>query len=192
MLDLVATLTWRRPKLVLALVGAFVLIAGAVGHDVEQHLKAAGFTDSASQSERATALLREELGYDASPAIVVLVRNRGGGKLDVAEPAVRREVDRIGQALTDTRFVGHVVNPLRDRREGAALIERDGDSLVITAGLSTQDIESDGGEAAEDAKRRIGDSPLDVRMGGFAVSFNEVNDETRADLTTAEMIAFPR
>ena len=191
MLDRVATLTWRRPKLVLALVGAFVVIAGAFGYDVERHLKAAGFTDSASQSERATELLRNELGYDPSPAIVVLVRDRGGGRLDVAQPAVRREVDRIAQALTDTRYVGHVTNPLRDRREGAALLERDGESLVITAGLSTQDVESDGGEAAEEAQRRIGASPLDVRMGGFAVSFNEVNDETREDLTRAEMIAFP-
>lgn len=191
MLDRIATLTWRHPKLVLALVGAFMVVAGGLGYDVEHRLKAAGFTDSASQSERATALLHEELGYDPSPAIVVLVRDPGGGRLDVADPAVRAEVDRISRALTDTRHVGHVVNPLRDRREGAALIERDGRSLVVTAGLSTQDVESDGGLAAEEARRRIGDSPLDVRMGGFAVSFNEVNDETREDLTRAEMIAFP-
>lgn len=191
MLDRIATLTWRRPRLVLALVAAFVAIAGAVGYDVEDHLKAAGFTDSASQSERATELLREELGYDANPAIVVLVRDPDGGRLDVAAPSVRREVDRISAALERTRHVGHVVNPLRDRREGAALIESDGRSLVISAGLSTQDVESDGGDAAEEARRRIGDSPLDVRMGGFAVSFNEVNDETREDLTRAEMIAFP-
>jgi RND superfamily putative drug exporter len=191
MLDRIATLTWRRPKLVLALVGVFVVLAGAFGYNVEHHLKAAGFTDSASQSERATELLRSELGYDASPAIVVLVRNPGGGRLEVTTPAVRREIDRISQALTDTRYVGHVVNPLRDRVEGAALLERGGESLVITAGLSTQDVESDGGEAAEEAQRRIGDSPLDVTMGGFAVSFNEVNDETREDLTRAELIAFP-
>jgi RND superfamily putative drug exporter len=191
MLDRVATLTWKRPKLVLALVGVFVVVAGGLGYNVETHLKAAGFTDSASQSERATEILRDALGYDASPAIVVLVREPGGGRLDVTDPAVRSEVDRISQALTDTRYVGHVVNPLRDRREGRDLIEPDGRSLVITAGLSTQDIESDGGLAAEDAKKRIGDSPLDVRMGGFAVSFNEVNDETREDLTRAEMIAFP-
>ena len=191
MLDRVATLTWRRPRLVLALVAAFVTVAGAVGYDVEHHLKAAGFTDSASQSERATELLREELGYDANPAIVVLVRDPDGGRLDVAAPSVRREVDRISSALERTRHVGHVVNPLRDRREGAALIESDGRSLVISAGLSTQDVESDGGDAAEEAQRRIGESPLDVRMGGFAVSFNEVNDETREDLTRAEMIAFP-
>jgi RND superfamily putative drug exporter len=190
-LDLVAKLTWRRPKLVLALVGVFALVAGGLGYDVEHHLKAAGFTDSASQSERATALLHDELGYDASPGIVVLVRARGGGRLDVTRPAVRREVARISGALADTRYVGHVVNPLRDRRAGAQLFEPDGRSLLIAASLSTQDIESDGGLAAEDAKRRIGASPLDVSMGGFAVSFNEVNDVTRADLTTAELIAFP-
>ena len=191
MLDRIATLTWQRPKLVLALVGVFVVIAGGFGYDVESHLKAAGFTDSDSQSERATELLRDELGYDPTPAIVVLVRDPGGGRLAVEDPAVRREVDRISQALADTRHVGHVINPLRDRREGAALLERDGESLVISAGLSTPDVESDGGDAAEEAQRRIGDSPLDVRMGGFAVSFNEVNDETREDLTRAELIAFP-
>ena len=191
MLDLVAKLTWQRPKLVLALVGVFVVIAGGLGYDVEHHLKAAGFTDSASQSERATALLHRELGYEATPGIVVLVRDPRGGRLDVSRPAVRAEGDRFSRALGAARVVGHVANPLRDRRAAAALRARDGRSLVIAASLSTKDVESDGGLAAEDARRRIGASPLDVGMGGFAVSFNEVNDETRADLTTAELIAFP-
>jgi RND superfamily putative drug exporter len=191
MLDLVAKLTWQRPKLVLALAAIFVVVAGGLGYDVEHRLKAAGFTDPASQSERATAVDLEALGYNASPGIVVLVRNPGGGRLDVAGAPVRREVDRISRALEQTKFVGHVVNPLRDRREGRDLIEPNGRSLVIAAHLATQDVESDGGEAAEDAQRRIGDSPLDVRMGGFATSFNEVNDQTRKDLTTAELIAFP-
>jgi RND superfamily putative drug exporter len=202
MLDAIAALTWHKPKLVLALVGVFVAVAGAFGYDVENHLKAAGFTDSASQSERATTFLRHELGYDASPGIVVLVRNPGGGRLDVSSQAVRDEVGRISGALRETRFVGHVVNPLVDREAATQLIERDtrspggsqgtgGDSLIIAAALSTQDIESDGGEAAEEARRRIGHSSLDVGLGGFGVSFNEVNDETRKDLTRAELIAFP-
>ena len=198
MLGRIASLTWQRPKLVLSLVAVFVVLAGAFGYDVEHHLKAAGFTDPASQSEQATALMREELGYDVSPGIVVLVRAPGGGKLDVDSPAVRSEVDRIAAALADTRHVGHVINPLRDGPAAATLIERDrdslgtgADSLAIAASLSTGDIESDGGEAAEEARKRIGDSPLEVGMGGFAVSFNEVNDETREDLTRAELIAFP-
>jgi RND superfamily putative drug exporter len=191
MLERVADLTWQRPKLVLALVAAFVVIAGALGRDVEDHLKAAGFTDSASESERATALLRDSLGYDANAGIVVLVRARDGGRLDVKRPAVRREVGRLAGQLGKARHVGRVVNPLQDRRLGAALLARDGRSLVLSGHLSSQDVEDEGGEAADDAKRLLRSRALDVSIGGFAASFNEVNDQTRSDLTKAELIAFP-
>jgi RND superfamily putative drug exporter len=190
-LERVASLTWRRPKLVLGLVGVFVALAGGFGHDVERHLKAAGLTDSASESERATAFARSELGYDASPAMIALVRAPGGGRLDLSRASVRREVRRITRALSKTRYVGHVTSPLRGGRAGAALRERNGRSLVIAAHLATQDVEHDGGVATRDAKRRIGRSSLDVRLGGFAVSFEEIADQTRTDLARAELIAFP-
>ncbi len=32
---------------------------------------------------------------------------------------------------------------------------------------------------------------LDVAMTGYATGFNDVNDQTRKDLTKAELIAFP-
>src|SRR3954469_12023950 len=108
MLDRISNLTWRRPRLVLGLVGVFVVVAGALGHDVEHHLKAAGFTDSSSESERATRLLRHDLGYDATPGIVLLVRAPNGGRLDVKRPAVRREVDRVSRELARAKYVGHV------------------------------------------------------------------------------------
>jgi uncharacterized membrane protein YdfJ with MMPL/SSD domain len=191
MLERIATLTWRRPKLVLALVGAFVVIAATLGRNLEDHLQPAGFTDSASESERATALLREELGYDPNPGIVLLVRDRDGGRLDVSSPAVRREVSRISDALARAKHVGRVVNPLEDRRRSRLLITEDGRSLVLLGHLSSEDPESDGGEAAEDARRRLGSDTLDVGVAGFATSFDEVNDQTREDLTKAELIAFP-
>ncbi|HEV2723552.1 MAG TPA: MMPL family transporter [Thermoleophilaceae bacterium] len=191
MLKRIADLTWRRPKLVLALVAAFAVVAVGVGRDVEDHLKAAGFTDSASESERATALLRGALGYDANPGIVLLVRARNGGRLDTASPSVRREVRRLSRELATVEHVGRVVDPLDDPRRGRALIARDGRSLVIAGHLSTQDVEEEGGKAAEDAKERVVSEELDVSTGGFAPSFNEVNDQTRDDLTKAEMIAFP-
>ena len=62
---------------------------------------------------------------------------------------------------------------------------------MIAGHLSTQDVEDEGGEAAEDARDRIASDTLQVSMGGFAPSFNEVNDQTRSDLTKAELIAFP-
>jgi uncharacterized membrane protein YdfJ with MMPL/SSD domain len=191
MLDGIASLTWRRPRTVLACLGAFVVLAVAFGHNVEHHLKAAGFTDGASQSERATALLRSTLGYEPTPGIALLVRPRAGGTLDLLDPRVLSEVERIAAGLRRARFVGRVVDPLADAGAGRTLIARDGRSLVIAGFLTTGDVENDGAAAAEDAKRLTRSRLLSVAIGGFAPSFHEVNDQTRADLTKAELIAFP-
>jgi putative drug exporter of the RND superfamily len=187
----IADLTWRHPKRVLAAVAAFAVLAIALGHNVEQHLKAAGFTDSASESERATVLLRDSLGYNPNPAIVLVVRAPDGGRLDTASPALRRQVAALSRRVAGVEYVGRVVDPLRDRRAATQLIARDGESLAVVAYLSTTDIEDAGGYAAEGVEPLLASSPLDVQMGGFAPGFNETNDQTRADLTKAELIAFP-
>jgi RND superfamily putative drug exporter len=188
--DRIADLTWTRPKLVLALVGVFALVAVAFGHDVEHHLKAAGFTDSSSESEVASRTLGGALGYDANPGLELLVRAPGGGPLRVNSPAVRREVARLSREVSRVEYVGHVDNPLRDRR-AAELIARDGRSLVISVHLNTTDIEDKGGIVAEDVAPLAESSSLDVAMGGFAAGFNDTNDQTKKDLTKAELIAFP-
>ncbi len=187
----VADLTWKHPKLVLGVVAVFVLVAATLGRDVESHLKAAGFTDSSSESERATKLLRDSLGYDPNPAIVLVVRAPGGGRLDPTSPAVRREVTRLSTEMERVQYIGHVVNPLADPRAGAQLIARDGKSLAITGHLTTVDIEDAGGIAAEGVEPLAASSNLDVAMGGFAPGFNDTNDQTREDLTKSELIAFP-
>lgn len=186
----VADLTWKRPKLVLAVVGIFALLAIAVGHDVERHLKAAGFTDPSSESEVATQTLREGFGYDPNPAIVLVVRSPDGGRLELARRAVRDDVNRLAAQVAKVEYVGHVANPLREPR-ARELIARDGRSLVVAADLSTNDVEDAGGVAAERVKEIADASPLEVSEAGFAQGFNETNDQTRRDLTKAELIAFP-
>ncbi len=190
-MDRIADLTWQHPKRVLAAVGIFFLVAVAFGHDVEHHLKAAGFTDPSSESEKATNLLTGALGYDPNPGIALVVRAPGGGPLDTQSPSVRREVGRLSGEMAKAEYVGRVVNPLRDRRAGAGLIAADGRSLIVVGNLSTADAENAGGIAAEQVQPAIERSKLDVSMGGFAPSFNEVNDQTKTDLTKAELIAFP-
>src|SRR4051794_5924974 len=167
----VADLTWKHPKLVLAAVGAFAVLAIAVGKDVEQHLKAAGFTDSASESEKAKALLTDALDYNPNPGIVLVVRGPGGGALDLRDPAVRRQIDRLSRRVGRVEDVGHVVNPLHDRRAGAELIGADGRSLVLLVDLSGGDLEDRGGIVAEDVQPLAESSSLDVSMGGYAPSF---------------------
>lgn len=187
----IADLTWKHPKLVLAAVALFTLLAAAVGRDVEQHLKAAGFTDSASESERAGALLRDGLGYDPNPGLVVVVRAPDGGQLDTSAPAVRREVAHLSREIAGVENVGRVIDPLRGAPGSARLVARDGESLTIPVYLSTDDIQDAGGIAAEEVREILASSQLDVALGGFAAGFDETNDQTREDLTKAELIAFP-
>jgi RND superfamily putative drug exporter len=187
----IADLTWTRPKLVLTAVGIFFLVAVAFGHDVEHHLKAAGFTDPSSESEQGSSLLSNALGYDPNPGVVLVVRAPGGRPLNIESPALRREVNRLSSKVARVKYIGRVVNPLQDPRAGARLIARDGRSLVILGDLANGDEENDGGIAAEGVEPLIAASKLDVSMGGFAPSFNEVNDQTKTDLSKAELIAFP-
>jgi RND superfamily putative drug exporter len=187
----IADLTWTRPKLVLAAVGVFFLIAVAFGHDVEHHLKAAGFTDPSSESEQGSGLLSNALGYDPNPGVVLVVRAPNGGPLNLKSATLRREVNQLSGKVAQVKYIGRVVNPLQDPRAGAQLIARDGRSLVILGDLANGDEENDGGIAAEGVEPLIAASKLNVSMGGFAPSFNEVNDQTKTDLTKAELIAFP-
>lgn len=182
MLERIANLTWHHPRKILAGALLFAAVAGFFGHDVEHHLKAAGFTDPSSESEQAGDVLSSALGYSAQPGLVVLVRGRDGGAVDLADPAVRTEVQRLSSRLAGSAYVGHVSEPL---------VAADHRSLALTAQLSTNDLEDKGGLADESVRRNVTSTLLDVGYGGFAPSFNEVNDQTRKDLTNAELIAFP-
>src|SRR3954453_11782398 len=191
MLDRIADLTWKHPRKILGAALLFAAVAGFFGHDVEHHLKAAGFTDPSSESERGSSLLTNALAYDPNPGVVLVVRAPGAGPLNLKSPSLRRQVDQLSGKVAKVRYIGRVVNPLQDPRAGAQLIARDGRSLVILGDLANGDEENDGGIAAEEVEPLIAASKLNVSMGGFAPSFNEVNDQTKTDLTKAELIAFP-
>ena len=46
----IADLTWQHPQKVLVAVGIFTVLAFVLSSNVEHHLKAAGFSDPASES----------------------------------------------------------------------------------------------------------------------------------------------
>ncbi|HSV37977.1 MAG TPA: MMPL family transporter, partial [Nocardioidaceae bacterium] len=191
MLDRIASLTWHHPRKVLAAVFLFAAVAGFVGHDVEHHLKAAGFTDPASESEKAGVVLADALGYAAEPGLVVVVKANDGGALKLKDPAIVAEVARLADELRGATYVGMVTNPLDNPAAYGSLIEKDRRSLVLTAHLSTTDLEDAGGDADESVRERVTSDLLDLSYGGYAPTFNEVNDQTRKDLVNAELIAFP-
>jgi RND superfamily putative drug exporter len=185
----IADLTWRHPKAVLLAIGVFTVVAFALGGGVEKRLKAAGFSDPASDSKRAQTMLIERAGYAAEPWIVVLVTPKSGtAPLPLGSPRLRREVGGLATRLRSIDGVGHVDNPL----DGGSpqLIAPSRRSLLLSGFFSTTD-EDVGAAAAEQAGERLTAPNLSVTVGGGAASFNEVNDTVRSDLVRAELIAFP-
>ncbi|KAA1419322.1 MMPL family transporter [Nocardioides humilatus] len=191
MLDRIADLTWRHPRKILVAAFLFAAVAGFFGHDVEHHLKAAGFTDPDSESEHAGQVLADALGFDAEPGLVVLLRAKDGGAIDVEDPAVISEVGAVVEQVRGGDFVGRVLNPLDPATPAPQLIAADGESIALPVNLTTTDLEDEGGLADESIRARVSSDLFDASYGGFAPSFNEVNDQTRTDLTNAELIAFP-
>lgn len=195
MLERIANLTWNHPRKILGAALLFAAVAGFFGHDVEHHLKAAGFTDPDSESEIAGDVLTDALGYTGQPALVVLLRGKDGTTIDIASPEVVSEVGRLAGRLDESEYIGNVTNPLTAGDAGAGLIERDSSdrvsSLILSAQLESNDLEDKGGLADESVRENVTSDLFDVGYGGYAPSFNEVNDQTRKDLTNAELIAFP-
>ena len=189
MFSRVADLTWRHPKLVLAAVGVFTVLAFTLSKDVQQHLKASGFSDPATESAQAQELLIERTGSDAMPGIVVRVTPPAGEeRLPLRSPALRREARRLAAELRALDGVSRVENPLA----GASpqLIAPDRSSLLLDAYFSSSDAEVLT-NAAEEASERLRSGEFTVTVGGIAAGFNEASERIEHDLVRAELIAFP-
>jgi uncharacterized membrane protein YdfJ with MMPL/SSD domain len=185
----IADLTWKHPKKVLVGVGIFTVLAFLLSSHVEHYLKAAGFSDPASESSRSERLLIEKTGSGSQPGIVVRVApGEGHRALPLRSAELRRETARLDTALRSLRRVSRVEDPLHGG--SPALIAGDRSSLLLTAYFSSDDVQ-DLAEAAHEADERVASSRYEVTVGGLAAGFNEVNDTVESDLVRAELIAFP-
>src|SRR5215213_3971150 len=82
----------RRAKAILVVAALFVVLSIGVGHDVFSALKAPGFDDPQSQSQRAAATLQRAAGFDVDPGFVVLARSSAPIR---SEPRARAEIRRL-------------------------------------------------------------------------------------------------
>jgi RND superfamily putative drug exporter len=185
----IADLTWKHPKKVLVAVGVFTVLAFLLSNHVEHHLKAAGFSDPASESSRAESLLIAKTDSGSQPAVVVRVMPAGGrGTLALRSAGLRRETARLDATLRSLNHVSRVEDPLHGG--SPVLIARNRSSVLLAAYFSSNDVE-DLANAAHEADERVSSSRYEVTVGGLAAGFNEVNDTVRTDLVRAELIAFP-
>jgi uncharacterized membrane protein YdfJ with MMPL/SSD domain len=158
--------------------GAVVLaLAAAVGGStVYDNVKPFGFQDPNSESARAYEDLRDSTGVRPIPEVELLVEPSSGGPLPAAELAARelRSVDGIKQVIT----------PLSDPQ----LVSTDR-RMALVLGFISADI-TDISQVGTDVKDRFADAP-GIKVGGAAVTVDELTTTTQDDLKRIELYALP-
>jgi uncharacterized membrane protein YdfJ with MMPL/SSD domain len=176
MLRSLTTRISSHPRRTLAIVVAFVIIAGVVGAPVAGMLKSSGgFAPGSSDSQIATNLLARATGTEASAGIVLLVRTPQGAqsRASVARLAIVR------QRLARVPGVADTVGP--------AAVSKDRRDVLVTGTLAASAADADVAKAALAAFK----GSHDVVVGGSAVAGEQIGSTVGADLGRAELLVFP-
>ncbi len=168
----IVDVTVRRPRVVLAVVAALGVVAGAFGLQTPGLLGRASndFVAKGSESLRAEQAVERASGLSAAPQVLVLVR----------EPTPQR-ISRVAAIIRAEPLFPVVAKPLLSRDGGEAIV-----AAYARAGVSQRLWR----QAAKRVQARLGDVP-GTAMGGTALATSQVNGQVQADLTHAEKLAFP-
>ncbi len=183
MLRALARLAVRFRVSVCAVALALFPLAIFVGRDVFQKLRPGGFSDPAAESSIARDLLEKQLGTGGVDLVALYTAREGSVEDPEAWGAVLA-------ALARAEKEPHVQSMVSFYTTGAPwLVSRDKKQTFVVIGLSGDDVEK--AAAAERLKPMFQADFMDVKFGGFTQVFRAINGTIEADLTRAELIAFP-
>jgi uncharacterized membrane protein YdfJ with MMPL/SSD domain len=155
----------------------------ALGGNVAERLSGAGFEDPSYESSAVNRELTRQLGFDADPRAVIVVRAPGG----VRSPAARHQIAALASELGRDRIVGRVATPFNEARTP---ISRDGRTGLVAVNFTTTSQ-----ERIADAVDRLRELPtragVELVVGGFGAQFNDFELSSREDLVEIEMLALP-
>ncbi|AZZ83026.1 MULTISPECIES: MMPL family transporter [Gordonia] len=187
----------RSTRLIIAmprrvLLGAFVLIVvcGAYGATAAEHLLAGGYSAPNAESARADKVLAETFNRGG---IQVVLKLDGPDGVDISrDPTAKALADNIIRELDANEHVqDQILSVWADPALDSALVSRDRTSTLIIAAL-------EGGEdlaparAAQIEEEFTGERDgFSIRVGGQALVYSQVNEQTSSDLLMAEAIAIP-
>jgi RND superfamily putative drug exporter len=186
MLGKLGRFTVRRRRWILVSTVVGLVVAGAYGGGVADQLSGGGFSDPDAESVRAAEVLEEK--FDAgNPNLILLVDARSR---TVDDPAVAR----AGAALTEELGAEtDIVQAFSYWTLGNAppLASRDKSQALIMARIDGS--EEHMMERAEELSDRFEGTagPIEVRIGGRAEIFRQINEQIEEDLARAEMLTFP-
>jgi RND superfamily putative drug exporter len=176
----------RRRRWILGGTLLVVLVAGAIGGNVADHLKAGGFDSPDIESERASRVLGQTF-KQSPPNFVLLVTAKHG---TVNDPDIRAEGVGITNRLFAEKGVGQVLShwSLGPR---SPLMSRGQRQAIIVAELDGDDQERTDLAKVLVPKYTFETPNVIVRVGGFEAIFHEVSDVITKDLAKGESIAIP-
>jgi putative drug exporter of the RND superfamily len=191
-LQRIARLAIGGPRRILAIAALLTVAAAIFGVPVHKYLSAGGFQDPTAQSSRANQILADTF-KQGDMQLVFAVTSADG----TDSPAARAAGKAIVDYIKGTPHVTDVRSPWTapSKPAAAGLISKDGKIGLIVAGIG-------GGESdAQKNARTVADAVstgvlpshpgVDVRAGGSAMVYAQVNEQNQHDLLLMEAIAIP-
>ena len=187
MLQRIAQLAVRSPRLILAIAALLTAFAAVFGSSVANHLSAGGFQDPHSESAQVVRVLGEKFNQ-SDQQLLITVTDPGGATSERARTVGSEIVD----TLKKSPHVLGVTSPWTSPPAAAAeLLSNDRSTGMVVAAMA-------GGEnkaqdyAAELVGPIVGQRDgLTIRAGGSAMIYKQINDQTKEDLLRMEIIAVP-
>ncbi|HVF04362.1 MAG TPA: MMPL family transporter [Frankiaceae bacterium] len=184
MLVRVADLVLRRRVLVLVLTLVGVVLAGAAGGGVAERLSSGGFDDSGSESYAAEQALNR---FGGESNFLLLVTAKNG---DVDSPAVAKAGAELTARLNRELPVSFAAS-YWSLGKPAPLKSRTGDSALILARIQGNQDEINSHAEELIPRYTFATDAVDVRPGGLAAVYHDVNVVIEEDTKKADAIAIP-
>jgi uncharacterized membrane protein YdfJ with MMPL/SSD domain len=175
-----ADMATRRGRRIVITSIVFFGLAGALGAGVADRLDPYGADDPETEAVIATNRL-QDAGY-RDTSVVVLIEG-----IDPESHQGRERIDDLSRQVGSDPDVKDVSSYLTTRSPD--FVSRDSDATYLAVSLNPTD-----DDELQDAGERIGDTVAGepgVKVGGNAVSQQQINEQVESDLRTAELYAFP-
>ena len=185
MLDRLAAIVFRRPRRVVGVGVALMVIGAVVGTPVVGLLSSStsGFEDARSQSVLTRDRLEQASGVNPEVGMVALVRLA----TDIGNAAARARLSSVAETIEVDEAVARVTGFLDTGDPAFVSMDRRASYLLVAMAQSSDEAAI---VAAERIERQFaGDE--NVTFGGRIIASQQVREQVSRDLARAEMLAFP-
>ena len=178
--------TGRHPRLI-ALLGFLLVLLGAFySKDVMQRLTLApGWDVPGSGSAESVRMLREHLGRDETP-VILLFRPRSDALGDVDSPAYRAAVEAVATNIARNPEVKSVVS----YHSGGDVRLRSKDARLSYAVVTLVRAADEGIAAFERLREQVRSDQLEVMLGGELATYVDIREQLARDIWHAEIASF--